>query len=169
MIGAEFIAETLSSGTVFGLGVGARLRDVESAIHLDHVDDVQGRRGKRLMRRDYGLLEVTFGGEPDWECRWISVEVHRFSTSPDLIGEARELMGVEFSQYTAWSDVQCEFNRLADGALIQSPIVQHGYKVFRSRGLGLTVQVVDDRECIRGDFPGFGDVWSIEVALPADS
>ncbi|WP_329611697.1 hypothetical protein [Kitasatospora herbaricolor] len=160
------MAQILSSGKIFGIGIGAQLHDFEQAIGFDHVDDVQGRQGRRLMRRDYGLLEVTFDGEPGWKCRWISVEVHRFSRSIGLIEEVRELTGVDFSQYTPWADVQREFERLVPCVSIQPPIIQGGHQEFHLRDLGVTVQVVHDRKYMRGDFPGFGDIWSIGLSLP---
>lgn len=166
MTGAEFIAHAISTGTLLGCGIGDRLEGAESVIPLSYVDDVTGRRNSRTLRRDYGLFEVTYGGDPDWMCQALSLKVHRLLHSPDLRDEARDRLGIRFEPLTKWADVQREYERIPGNGALEVLEESPGYRVFRKRSVGASVHVVHDPSAERGDFPGHGDVWSLEIISP---
>src|SRR5688572_804058 len=113
MKGAECLANMLVSSQAFGIAPGTEIPDITVVLGEDYVEERYGRAGQRLMRRDYGLVEVTFSNEPDWACVWLSVEVHRLASHDELNAEAREKYGVSFSQYTSWNEVKSALNSLS--------------------------------------------------------
>jgi ribosomal protein S18 acetylase RimI-like enzyme len=159
MTGEDFIAEVISTRSVCGIGVGSRLAEAADDIRLPYGDDVSGRRDNRTLRRDYGLFEVTCEADPEWVCRWVTLQVHRLSTMPGLRQTVSECLGVDFDRYTEWSKIE---KMVEDWR--KQPISYSGYQVFHSESTGVTVYVVDDQESVRADYPGHGDVWSIAIA-----
>lgn len=93
MKGAECLADMLVSGRAFGIAPGTEIPEVTAVLGGDYVEERYGRGGQRLLRRDYGLVEVTFNNEPDWACVWLSVKVHRLASHGELIAEALERYG----------------------------------------------------------------------------
>src|SRR5689334_3838159 len=113
MNGPEFIARVIETGSLFSFSVGVKLTEAEKAITLDHIEEIQGRRGARTLRRDYGLFEVTFGDESGWTCRSIILEIHRLASTPDLANKVGNLTGINLAPYTEWMDVENELHRLS--------------------------------------------------------
>ncbi|WP_371790340.1 hypothetical protein OG285_05590 [Streptomyces sp. NBC_01471] len=163
MKGAEFIARAIYTGSLFGSRVGGELDGLAPVVPLPYVDDVTGRRNSRVLRRDYGLFEVTCVDEPDWACQAFSLEVHRLRHLSDLREKIRERLGILFEPFTNWSDVQREHERIPGIGTLEVVDETPGYRVFLERSTGVKVQVVHDASAIRGEFPGHGDVWSLEI------
>ncbi|MER6223560.1 hypothetical protein ABT189_23880 [Streptomyces sp900105755] len=166
MTGAEFIARVLSTGSFLGFGIGDSPEAADSVLPLSYADDFTGRRNSRTLRRDYGLFEVTYGGDPDWVCQAISLEVHRLLHLPDLREEVHERLGVRFEPFTSWTDVQREYERIPGSGALEVIEGSPGYRILRKRSVGASVHVLDDPGAVRGEFPGHGDVWSLEI-IPA--
>ncbi|MFI6682441.1 hypothetical protein [Streptomyces sp. NPDC050485] len=166
MNGQEFIARAIETGSVFDFSIGGKLALVEKKITLDYIEEIQGRRGARTLRRDYGLFEATFGDESEWVCRSIILELHRLASMPDLADKIRELTGVDLAPYTAWTDVEDELQRLASRQPFDPSTVTQEYRTYRSRKTGATVHVIDDPSSERGVYPGYGDVWSLDIVDP---
>lgn len=128
------------------------------------MEELHGRQGSRLLRRDYGLFEATFAGEPAWRCSSIIVEVHRLASTEDVAGEMSQVEGLDLPSYIPWADVREALN--VSGTLM--PVRQSGrdgdYEVFRVPGSAVTVHVMADSESRRSVFPGPGDVWSISLS-----
>ncbi|MGW9451017.1 hypothetical protein [Streptomyces sp. NPDC055632] len=73
----DFYAHVATRGDVLGAGVTAPPATWEAALGPDHLDDAS----HGLMRRDYGLVELSFEeGDGVWSCFGISVQVHRLTT-----------------------------------------------------------------------------------------
>ncbi|MFI6862177.1 hypothetical protein ACIBKZ_20135 [Streptomyces sp. NPDC050421] len=166
MTGAEFIARTISTGSLLGARTGDGLDGLASVTPFPYVDDLTGRRDSRILRRDYGLFEVTCGGEPDWVCLSFSLEVHRLLRLPELREEVREQLGVRFEPFTNWADVRREHARIPGSGDLEVLDGTAGYRAFRERSTGTTVQVVHDPSAGREEFPGHGDVWSVDLISP---
>lgn len=166
MTGEEFIAHVISDGSIIGISVGSRLESLDFSPPLSYVDESTGRRGSRVLRRDYGLFEVTYGGSPDWTSRALSLELHRLAHLPDLRDEVREKMGIHFEPFTKWADVQREFERIPGSSTLQVLDGDGEYRIFQNRSVGVSVHVIDDTDAIRGDFPGYGDVWGMAITSP---
>ncbi|MYW15071.1 hypothetical protein GT039_05575 [Streptomyces sp. SID2955] len=167
MTGEEFIAQAIATGSLFGSKVGSGLAALDPAVPLTYVDDVTGRQGSRTLRRDYGLFEVTCGGDPDWTCQAFSLEVHRLLHLPRLRDELRDRLDIRFERFTRWTDVQRAHERIPGAGALEVLDETPGYRLFRDRASGVTVHVVHDPSAVRGDFPGHDDVWSLEIISPA--
>ncbi|WP_159047932.1 hypothetical protein [Streptomyces sp. WM6378] len=166
MNGPEFIARAVATGSVFDFSVGAKLAAVDKKITLDYIEEFQGRRGKRSLRRDYGLFEVTFIGEPEWVCQSVVLEIHRLSSMPDLADKVKGLTGIDLAPYTAWSDVEDELQRLGGSQPFDPPSVTQEYRTYRSKTTGVSVHVIGDPASARGVYPGHGDIWSLDIVDP---
>ncbi|MFK0256588.1 hypothetical protein [Streptomyces sp. NPDC090445] len=75
----DFYAHVATRCDVLGAGIGSRPAVWEAAVGPDYLDDP----GDGLLRRDYGLVELSFSdveGSPS--CFGISVQVHRLVHGP---------------------------------------------------------------------------------------
>lgn len=75
----DFYAHVATRGDVLGAGISTPPAAWEAALGSDYLDDTS----QGLMRRDYGLIELSFEpgeGEDVWSCFGISVQVHRLRT-----------------------------------------------------------------------------------------
>lgn len=166
MTGAEFIAQTLLTGSLFGSEVGDGIDGLADAVPFPYADDVTGRRGSRVLRRDYGLFEVTCESSPDGVIQALSLEVHRLLHRPDLRDEVHRRLGIRFEPYTNAADVQRAYERIPGPGPLDVLVETPGYRVLRNRSVGVAVQVVDDPGATREGFPGHGDVWKLDIYAP---
>ncbi|MFE6460382.1 hypothetical protein [Streptomyces cinereoruber] len=73
----DFYAHVATRGDVLGAGISAPPAAWEVALGSDCLDDAS----HGLMRRDYGLVELSFEEHDGvWSCFGISVQVHRLRT-----------------------------------------------------------------------------------------
>ncbi|MFB9555316.1 hypothetical protein [Streptomyces roseoviridis] len=81
MSGLDFHAHVAARGDVLGVGVGAEPEEWERRLGSDFVDD----RDRALLRRDYGLVELSFQQQRDgsWPCFGVSVPIHRLRWDPE--------------------------------------------------------------------------------------
>ncbi|PKV88515.1 hypothetical protein [Streptomyces sp. TLI_146] len=166
MNGPKFIARVIEAGSLFGFSVGVKLVEAEKTITLDYIEEIQGRRGARMLRRDYGLFEATFGDESDWTCRSIILEIHRLASMPDLADKIRDQTGIDLASYTEWADVENELHHPSGCLPFDSSTVTQGDRIFRSQKTGVTVTVIDDPSSERGPYPGHGDIWGLDIIDP---
>jgi hypothetical protein len=121
VLAAEVISRALATGRFLGVGVGSSPAEAEA--HLgENVRQVHGREPHRYLRLDFGLVEATFSGEPDWMCQWFSIHTHRLGEAPGLTEEVREKHGLEFFHAVTWGQLSPEVRHSADR--IDPP--QHG-------------------------------------------
>jgi hypothetical protein len=161
--GADCLAQILASGEAFGLAPGSNISDVTATLGSDYVEQRYGRGDQRLLRRDYGLLEVTFVNEPDWRCAWLTVELQRLASHEELIVEAHEKHGVSFSRYTSWSEVRSALDALPQVIQLKEVERQAGFQSFSVNDGSAVIRIVDSRDSAREEFPGDGDVWGLEI------
>ncbi len=77
MTDLDFYAHVATRGDVLGAGISDPPEAWEAALGSDCLDDVS----HGLMRRDYGLVELSFEeADGAWSCFGISVRIHRLST-----------------------------------------------------------------------------------------
>lgn len=70
----DFYAHVATRGDVLGVGIGAQPAEWETTLGDDCLDTADG----SLLRRDYGLVELSFQEEGGaWPCFGLSVQVHR--------------------------------------------------------------------------------------------
>ncbi|MET9468613.1 hypothetical protein ABZY44_28250 [Streptomyces sp. NPDC006544] len=115
-----------------------------------------------MLRRDYGLVELYFSGEPDRILTGGSLELHRLPGDPALAAEWSSATGVDFAPYTAWSEVK---GALAAAGLAEAALectTQGDYLEYRNPDTKVSVLVVDGED-ERDDWPGHGDLWSVSL------
>ncbi|MFF3214980.1 hypothetical protein ACFYYB_30610 [Streptomyces sp. NPDC002886] len=159
MTGPELIAAFLSDGSLLGLRPGSAVAEADRALAVDFVEE--GGPGGAL-RRDYGLVELYFAGEPDRVLTGGSLELHRLPGDPALAAEWSAATGVDFAPYTAWSEVAGALAAagLAEGDLERT--TQGDYLEYRNPDIKVSVFVVDGEDG-RDGWPGHGDLWSVSL------
>lgn len=160
---SDLLARTLLSDQFLGLSINTGIAAVAAALREGYAEELHSRRDQRVLRRDYGLAEVTFDGGPDWVIRWILVEIHRLALLNETIALSADLYGLQFTPFVAWVDVQDALKRHSNESVLELDDDQGGYRVFRIPGRRSIIRVVNDPTMNRGDFPGIGDVWSLEI------
>ncbi|MGW7352015.1 hypothetical protein [Streptomyces sp. NPDC054784] len=157
----DFYARVVAHGRVLGLGPEGSPDDWESLLGDAHLDDLRGTYG----RRDHGLLELSLqraGGT--WECRGISVQVHRLAAgTPGLVPQP---LLREFGGFRGHLPLARLVDGLAGLGATLGTEPQQGapdgdFRVLGVRGGEHRVRVV----VVRREFGGFArdDVWSITV------
>ncbi|MGW2769260.1 hypothetical protein [Streptomyces sp. NPDC001275] len=87
----DFYAHVATHRDVLGIGIGSGPGAWEATVGPDYLDDP----GKKLLRRDYGLVELSFSDADGlMSCFGISVQVHRLvhghCVPPSLVREYGE-------------------------------------------------------------------------------
>ncbi|MBT2389218.1 hypothetical protein J7E87_07205 [Streptomyces sp. ISL-1] len=158
MTAIEFLVSFITSGRLYGLGIGSTLGEVDEAIHCDFIDDVGG--SGLSLRRDYGFFEFSFNPGPEWVMSSASIKLHRLASDYDMAKEWRENMHVEFPQHLAWDELRGALE-LVPGSPFLKVTDQGGFLEYRAAATNVSVIVNDD-----GGEHGSsrqGDVWSISL------
>lgn len=113
LLGVDAISQALVTGYFIGIGPGSTPMEVQKRLGAA-ARQLHGSKPHRLLRLDFGLVEATFAGEPDWLCQWVSVHTHRLAEMPSLAGECAERFGLEFSETVAWGQLSPEVRDIAD-------------------------------------------------------
>ncbi|MFB6632378.1 hypothetical protein ACFCWY_21015 [Streptomyces sp. NPDC056362] len=167
MIGVEFLTSFLTTGELHGLRIGATLDELDRALRHPYVDVVG--KGRKWMRRDYGLVEFALNPEPGpgpgWVMATATVQLHRLASDDDLARTWARSTGVEFSQYTSWEELQDELSR-THGVPELKVTDQGEFLQYRAASSHVSVLVVDGKDEERGDRVGDGDVWSLGLWAP---
>ncbi len=166
MTGVKTLASLITTGKLYGVGIGSVLADVDRALRHPFADvtDDEG----EWLRRDYGLVEFAFRPEPDWVVATATVQLHRLAPDEDLAREWARGTGTEFPRYTSWEELWDEVRRgrEAPGPTIRD---QGGFLAYRPVGSHVSVLVVDDEDEVRGHRVGHGDVWSLDLWAPVST
>lgn len=159
MSACQFLVEVLKSGAVQGLGLDAQPDAWEAMLGSGYVDDV--RKGR--MRRDYGLVELSFFKEGDiWQCFEVSLQVHRLAMGiPDVVPDSLIEEYGKLESRVRFSDLQA--NATAEGlqlAQIRDPggHLHSRFSVMESKA------IVHVLEADSGDNLRQGDIWSVSLA-----
>jgi hypothetical protein len=113
MSAADELSRALVTGKFLGVGAGSPLAEVENRLGAS-VRQFHGRKPNRFIRVDFGLVEVTFDGESDWVCRWLSIHMHRFDGFPEMAVEVLERYDLDFSGAVTWEQLSPEVRQAAE-------------------------------------------------------
>lgn len=155
----RFLLEVLGLGTVQRLGLDAKPEAWEAKLGSEYVDDL--RKGR--MRRDYGLVELSFFKEGEiWQCFEVSLQIHRLATDFSRIVPSSliEEYG-PFESRIKFSDLQA--NATIEGLQVTQIDNRSGHlhSRFSVMESGVIVHVL---ETDFGDVLRQGDVWSVSLA-----
>ncbi|MFH8282591.1 hypothetical protein [Streptomyces antibioticus] len=156
----DFYAHVATRGDVLGLGIGTQPAQWETGLGTDYLDTEDG----GLLRRDYGLVELSFQEENGfWPCFGVSVQVHRLRWDT-VAGVPAALRGAygEFAASTRWVDLADAIAR--SGCSVEAEPGEagttgdiHRYRVPES---GVRIFVRGDE----GAQGAAGEVWSLSVS-----
>jgi hypothetical protein len=158
----EFLATVIASGRFRGLGIGCTADDVDRAVDIDFIEDIDV--AGQSMRRDYGLLEVSFDAGPQWVVTGFVLQLHRLAADHSMANEWAERMGVEFPRYLPWDELRTELGKRTATAEMnvqkQGGFVEYRVPAAESKA---SVLVVNEPGEQRGYRVGHQDVWSVSL------
>ncbi|MEV8405233.1 hypothetical protein AB0R12_05315 [Streptomyces niveus] len=159
MSATELIASFITSGRLYGVGIGSNLMELQQAINFDFVDVVD--EDGDSMRRDYGFIEFYLNSGQSWSVSGGSIELHRLATRNDMADRWRAAMRDDFPQYLAWDELYGVLSKLPTPPALQY-IDQGDFQEYRSSATKVSVLVNNDHE-VRDEWLGHGDVWSVSL------
>ncbi|MFI5674820.1 hypothetical protein [Streptomyces cellulosae] len=134
MSAADELSRALGTGRFLGIGAGSPLAEVEKRLGVG-VRQIHRRKPNRFLRVDFGLVEVTFDGEPDWVCRWLSIHMHRLDDVPGVAMEVLERCDLDFSGAVTWGQLSPETRQAAEPVIpptvegLRPPVVPPRYRI----------------------------------------
>ncbi|MFF6879693.1 MULTISPECIES: hypothetical protein [unclassified Streptomyces] len=156
----DFYAHVATRKDVLGVGIGAQPAEWEATLGDDCLDTEDG----SLLRRDYGLVELSFQEEGGaWPCFGLSVQVHRLrrDTESSVPAALRGAYG-DFSPSTRFGDLAAAIAGL--GCSVEPEPDEDGtaggIRRYRVTESGVRVFVRAD-ENARGQA---GVIWSLSVS-----
>ncbi|MFF2190950.1 hypothetical protein [Streptomyces sp. NPDC058155] len=159
MSAAELIASFITSGRLYGVGIGSTLMELQKAINFDFVDVVD--EDGDSMRRDYGFIEFYLNSGQSWSVSGGAIELHRLATRGDMADRWRAAMRDDFPQYLTWDELHGELSKLPNSPALQY-IDQGDFQEYRASATKVSVLVNNDHEA-RDEWLGHGDVWSVSL------
>lgn len=109
----DLLIDAIAGRRILGLELGGTLEQAELVLGADYVDDVHKRR--QFLRRDYGLIELTFTGSPNWLCSSMALQVHRLAS--DDIGDIPLAIQVAYGDFPTSVRLDEFESRLADAGM----------------------------------------------------
>lgn len=161
----EFYADAVLTGRVLAIGPGSSPLDVEQALGPGYIDD----RQKKVLRRDYGLVEVHFdrSGE-SWLCFGLTIQVHRLAYQlPTNVPLPLSQAYGDFDSYLAFEELKQATVRRGATWLAADKPPSGEFLSFRLSIAPNVVQIVSNPSRRRNGEPGMGDVWSIDLRRSA--
>ncbi|MFG2628203.1 hypothetical protein [Streptomyces sp. NPDC048473] len=166
----DFYAHFATCGEVMGAGIDTQPSDWEPKLGADYLDD----KSQGLMRRDYGLVEVSFQeDEENWSCFGISVQVHRLSRGDMATVPAplRHQYG-NFAPRMKFDELAAAVTSLSHSIEREKEATTMDMRRYRVSGSGATILVIADVDpygyaSATADHPiehKVGDVWSISLS-----
>ncbi|MBB5867527.1 hypothetical protein F4553_000906 [Allocatelliglobosispora scoriae] len=154
----SFFADVAATGLILGIGRGSTMQEVEDSLGGDYLDD----HGDGFIRRDYGLLEITFLDRNGWSCGFIIVEVHRLAGDRSLVPPAIE---ARYGPLPARLTAGPYFTALTKRGFGPERVADDSASDYLRYVIPATecvIDVVDDPQDVVG-WPGFGEVWSLSL------
>ncbi|MGW0314100.1 hypothetical protein [Streptomyces flavidovirens] len=151
-------AHVAARGDVLGVGIGAQPAEWEGRLGADYVDDADG----GLLRRDYGLVELSFQEEHGaWPCFGISVQVHRlrWDTESAVPAPLRSVYG-DFAPRTPFEDLVAAITRLGCSVEPDDDGTAEDFHRYRVPESGVRILVRVDA----ATHGPTGDVWKLSVS-----
>jgi hypothetical protein len=141
--------------SVLGVRLGAAPDQAEQVLGSEYVDDIHSRR--KFLRRDYGLLELTFTGV-SWVCTALCLQAHRLAGDQAVTVPAALLSkfgspprSIEFDEF---------WNRLAASEVVLAEVGREEEHVRYMTG-EMKCEVVTSKISTRDDD---GEVlWSVTI------
>ncbi|MEW2625951.1 hypothetical protein [Streptomyces sp. NPDC048106] len=163
----DFYAHAVTRGDVLGAGIGSAPGVWEARAGTDYLDVP----GRGLLRRDYGLVEVSFSGagEEGLTCDGIGVQVHRLIHGPCAPAPLVRAYG-EFRPRVRFAELRSAIAAL--GCAAEPEDVSKDVHRYRVSGSGARIFVIEDPDPYgdgshdTGD-PSVhqtGDVWALSVS-----
>ncbi|MFG2791452.1 hypothetical protein [Streptomyces sp. NPDC048419] len=138
----DFYVIAATQNAVLGVPLGAPPEAWEGALGGDFVDDVE----KSLMRRDYGLVEISFTKRHGaWESVSVSLQIHRLARGlEDMVPPQLTQRYGEFSERVRFDRFHTAL-LARGGALEEVPDASPGgFGHFREATAGSSVYVVEE-------------------------
>ncbi|MBF4138121.1 hypothetical protein [Streptomyces albidoflavus] len=166
----DFYAHFATCGEVMGAGIDTQPSDWETKLGADYLDD----KSYGLMRRDYGLVEVSFQeDEVNWPYFGISVQVHRLSRGDMATVPAplRRQYGI-FAPRMKFDELAAAITSLSHSIEREEEATTMDMRRYRVSGSGATIHVIAGVDPYgyakaTADCPiehKVGDVWSISLS-----
>ncbi|WP_251091738.1 hypothetical protein [Streptomyces sp. Caat 7-52] len=165
MSGLDFYSHVAMHGDVLGTGIGSGPGAWEATVGPDHLDDP----GKGLLRRDYGLVELSFSdADGPMSCFGIRIQVHRLIHGPCVPSPLIHEYG-EFAPRTRFEELRSAV--LSLGGTIEPDDLSGDVHRYRVPESGVRIFVIDDPDPYgdgdHADDPEIhqaGDVWALSVS-----
>ncbi|WHM40686.1 hypothetical protein [Streptomyces sp. BPTC-684] len=163
----DFYAHVATRGDVLGTGIGSGPDAWEAAVGPGYLDD----RGAGLLRRDYGLVEVSFSGaEGSMSCFGISVQVHRLIHGHSAVPPTLEREYGGFAPRVRFQDLRSGI--LSLGRTVEPEDLSGDVHRYRVPESGARIFVIEDPDPYGdGDYDvddpeihQAGDVWALNVS-----
>ncbi|MBK3524540.1 MULTISPECIES: hypothetical protein [Streptomyces] len=164
--GPDFYAHVATRAEVLGVGIGSAPGDWEAVLGADCVDDP----GKGLLRRDHGLVEISFSADGGpLSCFGISVQAHRLIHGQGVPPALARAYG-EFAPRVRFEEVRAGI--LALGCTVEPDDLSGDVHRYRVPESGVRVFVVDDpdpygdgdHDVHDPELHQAGDIWSLSVS-----
>ncbi len=140
----DFYAHVATHCDVLGTGIGSGPGAWDTTLGPDYLDDP----GEGLLRRDYGLVELSFSdAEGPLSCFGISVQVHRLIHGLSVPAALTKRYG-EFAPRVLFTQLQAAL--LSLGYTVEPEDLSGDIHRYRVAGSGARVFVIDD-PCPYGD------------------
>lgn len=161
----DFFVDFASTGSIYGLGLASTPEQWSINLGDDYTDDVD----KKQLRRDYGLVEVTFSRTAgSWRCINIAIQAHRLWWMPENApGKLRNKYG-DFPRFTRFEEVRHKLELLnLEVRLIndkqESDHVRYYVPATKTLIYALSSEIARDSD----DMPP-GALWSMYLTIDAD-
>ncbi|WEH38738.1 hypothetical protein [Streptomyces sp. AM 2-1-1] len=162
----DFYAHVAMRGDVLGTGIGTPPEAWDASVGRDCHDDF----GKGRLRRDYGLVELSFSRvEGSLSCFGIGLQVHRLVHGLSVPASLTAEYGA-FAPRVRFAELRAVLASL--GSTVEPDDLTGDVHRFRVAGSGVRVFVVDDPDPYGdGDHDAddrtahqAGDVWALSVS-----
>ncbi|WFB11129.1 hypothetical protein LRS74_31890 [Streptomyces sp. LX-29] len=162
----DFYAHVATRCDVLGAGIGSGLAAWEAMVGSDYVDDA----GDGLVRRDYGLVELSFSdADGPLSCFGIGVQVHRLVHGPCVPAPLEREYG-EFAPRARFEELRSVI--LSLGCTVEPDDLSgdiHRYRVPESDARILVIADPDphgdgDHDVDDPEIHQAGDVWALSIS-----
>jgi hypothetical protein len=158
----RFLAEAAATGLVMGARLGSLPEQVEAGLGGGYLDDLN-RRGT-LLRRDYGLVELTFTRSSGWACQAVSLQVHRLATGGQAVVPPAIVAAYgPFPPTVSMTDLAAVLTDIGAGIEAGPDDGDRSFARYTVPGPGSEIHVVRDVPGWGATRPGAGDVWAISL------
>ncbi|MEV0484971.1 hypothetical protein AB0I69_30720 [Streptomyces sp. NPDC050508] len=162
MADIDFYADTVLRHRVLDIPLGSPPSVWEERLGTDFLDDLK----KGRMRRDYGLVELTFAKKGEkWESVTASLQIHRLEGGGEgLVPSQLEYSFGQFTQSVLFGAfIEALRSRGVDLEEVSGAPTK-GFSQFRAQGSQTSVYV---RTTEPGEKPEGGTLWSIVLPYSA--